>query len=551
MHPARPTTDTHRFMTRTSLPRPAAPATPRAPTTASTTPPASASPTTTTATAATAVTVTAPVGLDAATTAGPLPSAATTTATTTTTATNTTGGASALAARLAQTAGGDKTPLLALRPGVVPDAVSVTDVVKQLVDSPAVADAVAREMKNRLGVDVSPALLAAARANPERIPNLMALSPRQMRAGFVALNAAHKAKAAQAATAGGVGDGKPASTPTTHQLPQRFDTSSLSKTAIARPAAQLKELVPGKLWQGDVQNDQLDDASAKKNIAMAEMLDRLAKNATAAPGDVFVVQHAGRSYAKLDEFLQGLVADGYHVDAVVTHRVADFCALKTKAPDGRIIDVPAAALVKTGIKDKAGNEAIVPGVHSEFVFRIRSSSSTKGEKIDADVKWYQGVSGTGFFPCDVMRKSPWTGSVESSHLDQQQALRAAALGGVFADVVVDASARKGLVADGYGVTGVCNDSVAVIEQAVLGKNTAYPLLMRDGELLPEIDRRLKTADVDTQQKLRALRDAIVAVPSDDKKNATTAARALASMPWTAGNEPFASTQEARRILAGA
>jgi hypothetical protein len=284
---------------------------------------------------------------------------------------------------------------------------------------------------------------------------------------------------------------------------------------------------------------------------MAEILDRLAQNATAATGNVFTVEHGGRTSTTLDDFLAALVADGYTVDAVVTHRIADFCALKTKAPDGRILDVPAAALVKTGIKDKDGNEAIVPGVHSEIVFRIRSSATTTGAKIDADVKWYQGVSGTGFFPCDIMRKSPWTGMVESARLDQPQALRAAALAGVFADVVVDASDRKRLANDGYGITGVCNDSVAVVEQAVLGRNTAYPLLMRDKELLPEIDRRLSNADADTTAKLQALRAAIVAVPSDDRKNASAAQRALASIPWPAGQEPFASTQEARRILAGA
>ena len=532
-------TDTHPAMTTTtnSL-RPAPLTTPRTTTPAATTPAATSNPATTPAAAAT------PTGLDAATAAGPAPAATTAPSTSPAAA-----GASAIAARLAQAAGGNKTPLLSLRPGVVPDAISVTDVVTQLVNSPAVADVVAREMKSKLGVDLPPALVAAARANPEHIPDLLALTPKQMRAGFVAMNAAHRAKQAQDASANG-NTAIQTSTPRKRQLPQQFSTQALSTTTIARPPSDLKELVPGKLWQGDVPNAKLDDASAKKNIAMAEIMDRLAQNTTAAPADVFTVEHAGQPYTKLDDFLNALVADGYTVDAVVTHRIADFCALKTKAPDGTIIDVPAAAMVKTGIKDKAGNEAIVPGVHTELVFRIRSSTTTKGEKIDADIKWYQGVSGTGFFPCDVMRKSTWTGSVQAAALDQQQALRAASLGGVFADVVVDASGRKHLANDGYGITGVCNDSVAVIEAAVLGKNTAYPLLMRDRELLPEIDRRLKTADADTSAKLRALRDAIVAVPSDDKKNASTAARALASIPWPAGQEPFASTQEARRILAG-
>mgnify|MGYP000582460512 CR=1 FL=1 len=56
-----------------------------------------------------------------------------------------------------------------------------------------------------------------------------------------------------------------------------------------------------------------------------------------------------------------------------------------------------------------------------------------------------------------------------------------ALAGAFTDVVEDAAKRLNLYADGYGITGVCNDSVAVVQQAVTGNASQYPLLMNDDE----------------------------------------------------------------------
>lgn len=397
-------------------------------------------------------------------------------------------------------------------------------------------------MKTELGIEVPPALVAAAKANPERITDLLALTPGQMRLGFDAVNAKHKLQTAQTPNA------TPAPTKT-RQLPKTTKTQNLDTIAIKRPEGDLKQLAPG-LWQGDVKNDKLDDNGAKKNIVLAEIFDRLAANPTAAKGAVFAVEHNGHKFTNLDKFIAELVKDGHTVDAVITHRVADFCALKTKAPDGSIIDVPAALLVKTGVTDKNGNEAIVPGVHSEVVFHVRSSAATKGPKLDGDIKFYQGMPNTGFFPADVMRKSTWTGRTEAAQLDQTQALKAIRLAAVLSDVIIDASASKDLAMSGYGVTGVCNDSVAVLQFILCGGNvTGYPLFMRDDELIPEIEKRLKDKNRTDDAELRELLAAIKAVPSDDVlKPAESKARALSSVPYAPGQEPFASLQEARTIL---
>jgi hypothetical protein len=456
-------------------------------------------------------------------------------------ATVVTGGLNAIGARLATLPTGPS--LFELRPGVQPDAVSLPMALKQLAGSPqadAVVTGLAAEIKQKLGIDVPPALVAAARANPERVDDRLAFTPGQMRAGFDALPTHHK-----------VTTPAPTSTQPTHsksrQLPQRFDTATVDKVAITRSAGDLKELAPG-LWRGDVPNAAMSDAAAKKNIVLAEIVDRLADNAGKPEKERFVLEHRGGRYTSLPHFIEALEKDGYTVEAKITHRVADFVALKTKAPDGSILDVPVATMVKTGVKDAQGREAVLPSVHSEVVFSIRAGAHSSEPKLEGDIKWYQGVPNTGFFPCETMRKSTWTGTSTADRIPPQDGKKAITLAGVLADVIQDVSHKEGLAMAGYGVTGVCNDSVAILQQAMTGQVTGYPLFMRDAVLLKEIDLRLKDTNRSDDGALKTLKAAIAAVPSDDTANATSTKRALSSIPWPAGQAPFFSTEQAREIL---
>jgi hypothetical protein len=149
-----------------------------------------------------------------------------------------------------------------------------------------------------------------------------------------------------------------------------------------------------------------------------------------------------------------------------------------------------------------------------------------------------------------MRPSTWTGRTVAGTFNNADSFKAMGLCGVFADVVQDVSTQANLTMAGYGITGVCNDSVAVIQQAMTGSSTAYPLFMRDAVLTPAITARLNDKNHSDDGSLKTLAAAMAAVPADDVANASARTRALASLPWAAGQEPFASTEEARRILQG-
>ncbi len=412
---------------------------------------------------------------------------------------------------------------LALLPGY-PACVGLPDVLKQAAASPQgkkALDNVFAAFEQKTGLAIPDALKASIRAHPERIAEALVVTPQQMHAGFDAVEVAAKA-------------GKLPPTPAkVRQLPRIVHLDKLDLDGIKRPVPELKEIAPG-LFQGDVASS-LDDTQAKRNIAGAEIFDRLAGNALLPRGEKLTVVYNGKRCASVETFLAALKADGCTVRARVDYRAADFASLKVKnpaAPDG-VVDVPAGILVRTGIKDARGNEAVLPAVHGELIFEIRRGPTTKGPAFDTDFKWYQGEPNTGFFPWNVSRRSTWLGKNTAVTFDGDAAVNAARLAGTLGDVINSAAAKLGLWGNGYGATGVCLDSVAVIEQVLTGTATGWPLLMRDQLVLPEIEARLKDHRHNDDADLKALAGAVAAVPSDDGVGAPPAKkRIVSSLPWS-------------------
>jgi hypothetical protein len=87
-----------------------------------------------------------------------------------------------------------------------------------------------------------------------------------------------------------------------------------------------------------------------------------------------------------------------------------------------------------------------------------------------------------------------------------------------------------------------------VQQALTGRVTMYPLLMRDETVLPELERRVKDPNNRDNSALKTLIASVHASPSDTVANDSQHARMLSSIPWATGSEPFASTEEARELL---
>ncbi|MBL8919480.1 MAG: hypothetical protein JNJ54_11505 [Myxococcaceae bacterium] len=429
-----------------------------------------------------------------------------------------------------------------LIPGRYPTTVGLPQVLQALASSPqggAAATKLLEKLQQQTGIALPPTVIAAVKANPAALTNALEVTPAQMQSGIGALNQAYRA--------GKVKNPEPRK----DLLPQKFDLSTIDSLDLPRPKSELKELAPG-LFTGDVAST-ASDAQVKQNRVMSEVFQRLARNPTAAADQKFEVTFNGKAYSRMEDFLGALDKAGYDVSVRFDSRVANFAALKTAVPGTnppQLVDVPAPLMVKTGIKDGSGKEAVVPAAHSEMMVFIKAGPNAQGPKLDATTRYYQGTSGTGFFPADVHAEPEWLGRASSPTLSGKDAMKAVKLAGAFTDVVEDAARRLDLYADGYGITGVCNDSVAVVQQAVTGNASQYPLLMNDDVLLGELKKRLSDGDRTGDATYRALKKAIIDLPSDTRPNPSAQRRALSSLPWTEGKEPFQSTVDARRILGG-
>jgi hypothetical protein len=427
-----------------------------------------------------------------------------------------------------------------LLPNRYPGAIGLPQVLHGLANSPqggAAATKLLEKLQQQTGVTVPPEVLAQVKQNPAALTKALEVTPGQMSTGIAGLNAAYKAGKVK----------NPA--PRENLLPAKFDLAKMGELDVPRPKSELKEIAPG-LFTGDVAST-ASDAQVKQNQVMSEVFQRLSRNPTAAAGEQFEVTLNGKAYTSMEGFLGGLKDAGYDVSVRFDSRIANFAALKAAVPGTQppqLVDVPAPLMVKTGITDALGKEAVVPAAHSEMMVFIKGGPDARGPALDATTRYYQGTSGTGFFPADVHAEPEWVGRVSSPVLKGAEAMKAVGLAGAFTDVVEDTAKRLNLYADGYGITGVCNDSVAVVQQAVTGNASQYPLLMNDSVLLGELQRRLSDGDRTGDATYRSLKKAIGELPSDARPNPSAARRALQSIPWESGREPFQSTVDARRIL---
>ncbi len=389
----------------------------------------------------------------------------------------------------------------------------------------------------KTGVMAPPELVAAAQKNPKIVMQALEVTPKAMADAVAKVNEAYKA--------GKIKD--PA--PQVQRLPQKFDFAKFDQIVSEPRQSTIKPIAPG-LFHGGVPST-TSDAQIKKNRVMAETFQRLSANSSLPADQQFEVTFNGKAYTKLPQFIDGLRAAGYQLETNFESRIANFAELKTVVPGSnppKYVDVPAPLMVRTGYRDAQGKVATLPVSHSEMNISLKAGPGVTGPKLDADLKAYQGMSATGFFSANEFETPAWLGSVKHSPFSGDKAAQAIAIGGVLTDIVNSSAKAEGLYASGYGNTGVCNDWNATIEQVMVGKADQYPLLMNDNTLVAAIKAKLTDADTSDNEAVTKIRAAIYQLPSDVNANGSAQRRALASIPWPEGQEPFQSTVDARKTL---
>lgn len=254
-----------------------------------------------------------------------------------------------------------------------------------------------------------------------------------------------------------------------------------------------------ELLRGELMDESISHETRIESMKVARLLTAL------AAGNGSYVQFNGKKIESPAAFFEELLATGHRVALRSERTHANFVSFIYK---GKSVRWP--GWLATGIPMSPVSQFVVPMGHSQIVYEI------SGATVNARVKFFLGVSGVGFYP-GIERRPGWAGlkllyRLEASDLaDRGEMLEGLRIAGVYTQRILKESAQDipNAAKDGYGYLGVCNDSVALMEQQLGRTVTSFPLLRA-----PELDALGPVDELDGP--LRALaKDSSVDVDKKD------------------------------------
>jgi len=285
---------------------------------------------------------------------------------------------------------------------------------------------------------------------------------------------------------------------------------------------------------------------AQINVVMSLLFNQLADNIHLTTNDPrwSTVSYKGKVFSTVEDFLTSLQGNGWVINGYLEWHVAQFFGIYSNV-SGHTQSVADPLMQTTGIWNKNKSiEVTLPAVHSQWMFVVNNSAIPMQFSLD----WYQGDTSYGFFPSEMYIITDWSGRSTSRPITGNDVITAVKYMAFTQDVFVRAAESQNLFDAGYGVTGVCDDSCAVIE-TMMGYNTVmYPLLIQKQLVVPELIKRIARHDKNEPIYYMMLK-AINALPMDwEGLNPTTVNRAGCSIVWPPGAEPWQCTVDARNIL---
>jgi len=243
-----------------------------------------------------------------------------------------------------------------------------------------------------------------------------------------------------------------------------FDVAQILTEGCTARRAELEQVhpaVPG-LMTGSIADYSLDDCSLQRAQAFADVLNNLALENGSS------VTHEGKTYSTIDEVIRALIAAGHKIVVSNDRFFADFMGLSYKGKA-----VIASAWLDTGIPLPGGGTLALPSPHTHHTFVV------SGPLVNAKIMYYMGVSGGVSFRAVANVRSPFTGLRSSYTIDSdkqaEEVVRLFTLAGKLRRRWADEARNRQLPAEGYGILGVCNDSTALLEYALKGTVTIFPL----------------------------------------------------------------------------
>ncbi|WP_255551179.1 hypothetical protein [Granulicella sp. dw_53] len=215
--------------------------------------------------------------------------------------------------------------------------------------------------------------------------------------------------------------------------------------------------------RGDGPNPELAPLHAESQ-RLADLLNRLSLNGVegSAPAVVTIVGKEARTPEQLEA---ALASSGHSVVVSDARYFANFGHFHYKGQDVMMPFWVNSQILVPGTR----RPLLVPVSHAEYEWKVR------GPKINADVSWYFGIDGKAEFRTMDTLDQSWVMGRHAHEYRGAEAVEVTRLAGkMMVAYVHQHLARPTLPFGGYYALGVCQDSVAAIEQKMTGKSTLFP-----------------------------------------------------------------------------
>jgi len=192
--------------------------------------------------------------------------------------------------------------------------------------------------------------------------------------------------------------------------------------------------------------------------------------------DLFEVHFNGTTCRYPDEFLQALIDNGHTVDVCPRCVITSFgAALCVKEDDGSWSNIPLACMLQAGYQRYSDNRSVFfAAPHGGLDVYI--TGPLIGTTNTCAMQFYVAVEGVCAFHSDADVVVPWLKKASLADVySNEQAVQAVRMAGLVAVTFSTIATDMELPFGGYGVLGMCNDSVAFIDLALRGETNAYPL----------------------------------------------------------------------------
>lgn len=284
-----------------------------------------------------------------------------------------------------------------------------------------------------------------------------------------------------------------------------------------------------------------------KNRLLSVLLNKLAANyykKVKGESDIFSVQMSenDKEITTPWELVQGLIDSGHEIEMVPATSITTFgTSLSELQQDGSWTNIPLACFLESGYEDADGRMAPAFMPHSGLSMEISGpliGSRADGTPCKCCIQHYISIDGFCGWQSNHNVDVPWLQAVEScgTRVTGKNAVRAARLAGLYANVLNGIATEMGLPHGGYGLTAVCNDSAAVLEECLYGMSTIYPMtsigrfMQRTLRYAQRFQGELKSIAVKEEiDDLCAIINAMRRIPSDLNASPTNALNAAKRM----------------------